>query len=379
MTKTNAVKNIATILLLAVIPLLSSAQKAKWKKGILVDEFIFEQAPFPQSHASTIAETPDGLIAAWFGGTKEGHNDVCIWTSRLVNGKWTAPEQAADGVLNDSTRYACYNPVLFYAPTGELLLFYKIGPNVAGWTGWMKRSKDNGKTWEPREALPEGFLGPIKNKPVLVDGTLICPSSTEKNGWKVNFEYTKDWGKTWTKSPDINDGATISAIQPSILQYKDGSLQVLCRSKNRTINQSWSYDKGKTWTAMSATSLPNNNSGTDAVTLKDGRQLLVYNHVKPPANARNGKGLRTPLNVAISKDGKTWYAVLILEDSPISQYSYPSVIQTEDGLVHVVYTWRRQRIKHVVIDPSKLKMKSKIVNETWPGTKLQMIDKMSDD
>lgn len=350
------------ILSLVIIPIIASAQKP-----ILVDEFIFEQAPFPSCHASTIAETPGGLIAAWFGGTREGANDVCIWTSKLVNGKWTAPEKAADGIIKDTTRYACYNPVLYYAPTGELLLFYKIGPNVAGWTGWMMRSKDNGKTWSPREALPEGFLGPIKNKPVLINGTLVCGSSTEKNGWKVHFEYTKDWGKTWTKSSELNDGVIFSAIQPSILQYKNGDQQILCRSKNRTINASWSHDGGKTWSPMQATALPNNNSGTDAVTLKDGRQLLVYNHVKPPADAKDGKGDRTPLNVAISNDGKKWYACLVLEDSNIGQYSYPSVIQTKDGLVHIVYTWRRERIKHVTIDPSKLKP-VEIINETWPAT-----------
>jgi alpha-L-rhamnosidase len=117
---------------------------------------------------------------------------------------------------------------------------------------------------------------------------------------------------------------------------------------------------------MKASSLPNNNSGTDAVTLKDGRQLLVYNHVKPADSLPNGKGARTPLNVAISKDGKNWFAALILEDSPISQYSYPSVIQTNDGMVHIVYTWRRERIKHVMIDPAKLKLEP-IVNGQWPG------------
>jgi predicted neuraminidase len=69
------------------------------------------------------------------------------------------------------------------------------------------------------------------------------------------------------------------------------------------------------------------------VTLRDGRQLLVYNHVKPPGMEK--KGPRTPLNVAISKDGKNWEAALVLEDSPISQYSYPSVIQTADGMVHM--------------------------------------------
>ena len=90
----------------------------------------------------------------------------------------------------------------------------------------------------------------------------------------MHFEYTKDFGRTWTKSEPINDGKIVSAIQPSILTYKDGRLQILCRSKNRTINESWSKDGGKTWSEMKASSLPNNNSGTDAVTLKDGRQLL---------------------------------------------------------------------------------------------------------
>jgi len=342
------------------------AAQNKWKQGVLVDEFIFENASFPQSHASTIAETPGGLIAAWFGGTKEGNKDVCIWTSKLINDKWTAPEKVAEGIINDTTRYACYNPVLYYADNKELLLFYKIGPNVAGWTGWMMRSKDNGKTWSKREALPDGFLGPIKNKPVMINGVLLCPSSTEKNGWKAHIEYTTDYGKTWSKSVDINDSKIIEAIQPSILRYKDGSLQILCRSRNTTLNESWSTDGGKTWSAMKASALPNNNSGTDAVTLKDGRQLLVYNHAIPDSNWVKGKGPRTPLNVAISKDGKKWYAAVILEDSPISQYSYPSVIQSKDGMVHIVYTWRREKIKYVKIDPSKLKLKE-IKNGRWPG------------
>lgn len=367
-------------ILYSLLFLLSAVQATaqnKWKKGILVDEFIFDTASFPQSHASTIAETPDGLIAAWFGGTKEGNKDVCIWTSHLVNNKWTAPRKVAEGIINDTTRYACYNPVLFYAGNGELLLFYKIGPNVAGWTGWMMRSKDNGHTWNKREALPDSILGPIKNKPVLINGVLLCPSSTEKNGWKAHIEYTADYGKTWTKSAAINDGKTIQAIQPSILKYKDGRLQILCRSRNTTINESWSSDGGKTWSEMTASALPNNNSGTDAVTLKDGRQLLVYNHVLTDSSWVKGKGPRTPLNVAISKDGIKWYAALILEDSPISQYSYPSVIQSKDGMVHIVYTWRREKIKYVKINPSKFKLKE-IKDKKWPGGQVSK-GKTSDD
>jgi alpha-L-rhamnosidase len=212
--------------------------------------------------------------------------------------------------------------------------------------------------------LQDGYLGPIKNKPVLLNNnTLICPSSTENNGWKVHFELTPDFGKTWHMGGPMNDGKTENAIQPSILIHKNGQLQALCRSKNRAIMETWSKDNGKTWSHLAPTSLPNNNSGTDAVTLMNGWQFLVYNHVLPPAGET--KGARTPLNVAVSKDGKTWYAALILEDSPISQYSYPSVIQTKDGLVHIVYTWRRQRIKHVVINPLNLEL-TKIENGVWP-------------
>jgi len=214
--------------------------------------------------------------------------------------------------------------------------------------------------------LPDGFLGPIKNKPVVVNGVLYCPSSTEKGGWKAHIEFTPDNGKTWIKTASLNDGKAMEAIQPSILQHKDGRLQLLCRSRNTTLNETWSSDGGKTWSEMKASGLPNNNSGTDAVTLKDGRQLLVYNHVLPAASWVRGKGPRTPLNIAVSNDGIKWFAATVLEDSPISQYSYPSVIQTKDGMVHIVYTWRRERIKHVVIDPSKLEL-TEIVNQQWPG------------
>jgi alpha-L-rhamnosidase len=340
------------------------AQTNPMRKGIVKDEFIYDKAPYPECHAATIAETPKGLVASWFGGTKERNPDVCIWVSRFVNGKWTEGINVANGIQNDTLRYACWNPVLYQVPGGKLLLFYKIGPSPAKWRGYMKTSDDGGISWSAQTALPDGFLGPIKNKPVLLkDGTLLSPVSTEGKAWQVHFEASHDFGKTWTMIGPVSDGKELKAIQPSILIYKDGRLQVLCRSQNRAILTAWSKDKGQTWSPLEKTTLPNNNSGTDAVTLKDGRQLLVYNHVLPPGTL--AKGARTPLNVAVSKDGVNWYAAAILEDSPISQYSYPSVIQSADGLVHVVYTWRRQKIKHVVIDPQKLDLKE-IKDGVWP-------------
>ncbi len=352
-------------IILLISNLINNAQTPWWKQGIITDEFIYNVAPYPECHASTIAETRDGLAAAWFGGTKERNPDVGIWVSLCVKGKWSTPVEVANGVQNDTLRFPTWNPVLYQVPDGDLLLFYKVGPSPSKWWGMLTTSSDQGKSWSQPVALPSGFIGPVKNKPVLLEnGMLICPSSTEGDGgWRVHFEMTPDFGKTWQKTGPINDGKTFGVIQPSVMKYPGGRLQILCRSRNRAIIESWSNDNGKTWSALNATILPNNNSGTDAVTLADGRQLLVYNHVLPPG--KEVKGARTPLNVAISKDGKNWYAVLILEDSPVSQYSYPSVIQTSDGLIHIVYTWRREKIKHVVADPSKLVLK-KIRNGDWP-------------
>jgi alpha-L-rhamnosidase len=343
-----------------------TAKKRTWKEGMLTDEFIFEKAPFPSCHAATIAETGKGLIAAWFGGTKERHPDVGIWVSRKDKGsdKWTAPVEVANGVQSDTLRYACWNPVLYQVPGGDLLLFYKVGPKVSEWKGWMISSKDGGSTWSKPSALPAGYLGPVKNKPVLLsDGSLLCPSSTEGDRWRIHFERTKDNGKTWEKIGPIDGGQTLNAIQPSVVFHKDGRLQILCRSKNRAILESWSTDNGRTWSRLDSTTLPNNNSGTDAVTLSDGRQLLVYNHTLDPNG--KAKGPRTPLNVSVSEDGKVWDAALVLEDSPISQYSYPSVIVSSDGFIHIVYTWRRERIKYVKVDPKQLQL-TRIENGQWP-------------
>lgn len=139
-------------------------------------------------------------------------------------------------------------------------------------------------------------------------------------------------------------------IQPSILTYPDGKLQG-CRSKESFVISSWSEDGGYTWSELTPTELPNPNSGTDAVTLSNGWQLIVYNHVGKKGNQWGGK--RSPLNVAVSKDGANWKQVLVLEDEA-GEYSYPAVIQGLDGMVHITYTWKREKVKYVKVDPDKL-------------------------
>ncbi|MCO6456154.1 MAG: exo-alpha-sialidase [Pirellulaceae bacterium] len=315
--------------------------------GVLKSEFIYETAPFPQCHASTLAETPTGLVAAWFGGTREKHPDVGIWFARHLQGQWTAPVEVANGVQDGTLRHPCWNPVLFQVPDGPLLLFYKVGPSPSTWWGMLIRSSDGGQTWSAPEKLPDDIAGPIKNKPILLaDGRLLAGSSTEDQGWRVHMEWTSDLGKTWQRTAVLNDGQTVHAIQPTILQHPRGKLQILCRSRGTgKVLQAWSEDGGKSWSELADLDLPNPNSGIDGVTLGDGRHALVYNHTP--------RG-RSPLNVAVSADGRQWNMAAVLEDTP-GEYSYPAIIQTADGLVHVTYTWKRQKVKHVVLDPAAWK------------------------
>lgn len=368
-----------TALFLCVAFAWSSNAEADWtdedllsQRGFVSAEYIFEEAPYPSCHASTIVETPTGLVAAWFGGTRERDPGVGIWLARQrpaepgARGKWTTPVEVANGVQSPTLRYPTWNPVLFQPESGPLLLFYKVGPSPSEWWGMLIRSSDGGRTWSKPERLPDGILGPIKNKPVtLANGDILAGTSAEssRDGWRVHFERSTDGGKTWTATEPVNDGHTIAAIQPSILFHKDGKLQAIGRTRNSRIFSITSEDNGRTWGQMTLTELPNPSSGTDAVTLADGRQLLVYNHTVREGSS-TGKS-RGTLNVAVSDDGQNWNAALILEKSD-GEFSYPAVIQTADGLVHVTYTWKRNRIKHVVIDPSTLKL-TPIIDGKWPN------------
>jgi predicted neuraminidase len=315
---------------------------------VLRSEFVFplENPPTPSCHAATLAVLPDGgLAAAWFGGTAEGRPDVGIWLSRRTAEGWSRPVRIAAGRDEAGNAQPCWNPVLAAGAGGRLLLFYKVGPGPAVWRGFRKESPDGGRTWSDAQALPDGIIGPVKNKPLLLDdGRLLCGSSTEDDGWRVHMEWTADEGRTWSRTAPLNDGRAVEAIQPSLLLHPDGRIQALGRSRQGFLWTSWSADRGRTWSPLVLTGLPNPNSGTDAVSLRDGRHVLVYNPV------RSG---RTPLVAAVSADGRSWATAAVLADGE-GEFSYPAVIQAPDGLVHIVFTWQRRSLRHVVFDPERI-------------------------
>ena len=326
-----------------------SEVNAQIKLHKVSEKMVYVSPPFKECHASTIVEVEKNrfLIAA-FGGSKEGNKDVSIWLSRSLDNNWLKPKMIDTGTSSDGIDYPCWNPVLFKSRSGKLTLFYKVGPSPREWWGMYKTSSDNGNNWSSSTRLPNGILGPIKNKPIqLENGTIISPSSTEiKNeeglSWKIHVEMSDDDGANWKKIP-IDQKTKFDVIQPSVLIHDEGRLQLLCRSRNNSLMQAYSNDNGLKWGKVTRTKLPNPNSGTDAITMKNGYHLLVYNPLK------NGGDDRKKLSVAVSKNGIDWEDQIILEEKKGFEFSYPAVIESIDGKIHISYTYDRKNIKHVIL------------------------------
>lgn len=327
---------------------------------IIKSEYIYDNAPFPSCHASTVVELKDGgIMAAWFGGSDEGDDDVAIWSSIKSKNEWTTPR-----VLIKEPGCSMYNPVLFYTNDGTLWLYYKYGKSPTTWSAGKMYSNDSGLTWSAPIHLPAGIYGPIRAKPlVLKNGVIISGTSVESyKTWTAWAERSTDHGQTWTKHGPItvdskhylkspNEiiptntpiGETYrypeGIIQPSIVQISKKHIRMYCRSTLHIgrISISDSYDSGKTWSNAVPIEIPNPNSGIDVIVLNNKKILLVYNHTS--------KG-RSPLNLAISDDGINFKPLYILESEP-GEFSYPSIIQATDGSIHLTYTWNRIKIKHV--------------------------------
>ncbi len=246
----------------------------------------------------------------------------------------------ANGSSPDSQQ-PCWNPVLFQPNPNQIILFFKIGPSVTQWTGWYSISTDDGLTWSPKAPLPQGIIGPSKNKPLMVGSRLLCPSSNEQESWRIRFEYTDNGGRTWSHTPYVG-AHHLQVIQPSIALLSDGSLIALCRSRNGYLATTRSIDSGTTWSPLQLIHMPNPNSGIDLCTLADSTLILACNPTEQQ---------RSPLVLFKSSDnGASWQHLRKLEDDPEGEYSYPAIIALDHHTILVSYTYRRQGIKVVAIE-----------------------------
>jgi alpha-L-fucosidase len=331
--------------------LIASCRQSKNINYTIVSEsYISDSTQYAQCHASTIIETSNGLLVSFFAGPYERHPGVSIYTAAFEREQWQKPQKVTDGKV-DTTLFPTWNPVLFRSAKNQIDLFYKVGPSPNDWWGMVMHSTDEGKTWSTPEKLADGIFGPIRNKPIqLASGIILSPSSTEESHelWKSHIERSTDGGQTWTKiaipSPD-----SVKVIQPTLLVYPDESIQALLRSNQNVVMQSWSYDEGKTWSEVQPTTIPHPNSGIDAITLQSGEMLLANN---PLPGGDSWEAGRNKLDLYYSADGKSWQTIMHLEDKAEGEFSYPCIIQTTDGLIHISYTYNRRKIKHVVLSAS---------------------------
>lgn len=297
----------------------------------------------PSCHASTLITLPGGgLMAAWFGGTREGAEDVEIWCARRGGNGWSEPKQLSNG-----GKEPCWNPVLYRA--GEIVtLWYKQGTPIPDWRTMVTRSFDGGETWtHPREAVPgdhTGGRGPVKNKPLLLqNGWLLAGASHEsrEGKWLPFADISQDGGETWFRSAYLSSFPQANLIQPALWESESGA-HMLLRSNAGSVYKADSRDQGRTWTAARPIDVPNNNSGLDCVRLPDGRVALVCNPI--PDRKR-----RTPLSLLLSRDdGESFERVLDLETAD-AELSYPAVIWADGGL-HITFTFRREQIMYCRVD-----------------------------
>jgi len=305
-------------------------------------QFLFDSLPGrPSSHCAALTALPDALFCIWYAGSREGADDVALMSARYDIGSttWAQPT-----VLLDTPGKGDGNAIAhFDDKSGRLWLFHTVLQG-GGWSSvflYSRYSDDLGQTWSRSELFDEEQGMMVRTGIVeLASGRWVLPAYDEKS-WDSFCYLSDDRGKTWVKGTQMPAAAPL--IQPAIVQLEDGKLLAYMRSggQEHCVWRSTSGDDGETWELCTPTELRNPNSGLDMVRTQDGTIVLIFN------NTAEG---RTPLHVGLSDDdGTTWPVIKPLETDP-GEYSYPSVLQSQDGLIHVVYTYRRQTIKHVAFD-----------------------------
>ena len=324
---------------------IGEAQPAENLYGTLSfsSELIFEEIPDAAVfHCSTITEAPNGdLLCLWYGGSYESADDQSLFLARRAKGErvWQKPE-----VLLRGPDPLPGNGVIFVDGHETVWIVWcrmESARPIRRGGGWnncrlmYRLSTDNGHSWsDDAEFLQANLKGVPRNPPLRTSkGDLVLPVEGEADGEEGSvFLLGADGGRDWSAG-----GFTAGGSQPAVIERKDGSLFALMRKAPR-LTQIESKDGGKTWSEATSSTLRNPNAGISMTKLASGSAVVVFN---------DSDRMRTPLSIARSIDeGKTWETPLNLESNP-GEYSYPCVIQTSDGKIHVTYTYRRYSIMHV--------------------------------
>lgn len=317
--------------------------------------FVFDELPgVPVHHCSTLAEAPNGdILCLWYGGSYESAEDQALYLARLPKGArtWEAPER-----MLWNPEQPPGNAVIFRTPDNKVGVVWgrmeQSRPLRRG-SGWgqcrlfYRTSGDNGHTWSTDAEIPDSFGSLPRNVPLtLQDGRFALPISGESPKGEGPFLlYLGADGATWSQGGVMERGS-----QPTVIQRDNGELLALLRGKPR-ISSSTSSDGGQTWSPVTRTELKNPGAGIAMTRLKSGRVVLVFNDTD--------QSDRYPLSIIQSTDGgRTWEEQRTLE-ADWGEFSYPCIIQTSDGMIHVSYTYRRYTIKHCAFDEGWLTHKER--------------------
>jgi predicted neuraminidase len=322
----------------------------------LREEFIDPKSAHPMSHVASIGELLDGtLVATWYAGSREGAGDVAIYLSTRAPGQdaWSSPRAIVTraSATQDLNRYIkkVGNAVLFAGQSDKLWLLY-VTVSIGGWSGSslnLTTSTDEGQTWTPGRRLT---LSPFFNLSELVKN---APIPLSNGGWAVPIYH--ELAGTFPEMLWLDEGDGIRAsktrvsagwfgYQPAFARLSANQALAVLRDDGvaTAVSVATTEDAGATWSAPVPLDLPNPDAGIDAIHLTDGRVLLAFN------DSTSG---RDNLRLAISADdGRTWARVATLAEEQGGDFSYPFLMQTRNGDVHLVYTWQRKAIKHVVFN-----------------------------
>ena len=300
------------------------------------EQALFDQLDsHPSVHCATLNELSDGtLLAAWFGGSREMARDVVLLESRLAPGEtaWSQPK-----LLVEVPGRSLGQPVFLNHPNGELWFFFDVimKDHWRDAQPYWQRSTDNGQTWGAYQPLMDypGLM--FRSKPLLLPGQIIIPAYDERE-WQSRMMISDDGGQSWRLTDPISTPQ--GNIHACLVQLSNGNLLAYLRTggKGGVIWRTESSDGGETWREPEPTPLPNPNAGIDLIKLHSGTLLLVYNHSDQQ---------RTPLCLAWAGEDEGWSAPIKLEDTP-GEFSYPTLLQTRDGQIHLVYTHQREHIHY---------------------------------